>query len=82
MLAVCVQWVDKDYKFQKALLGLPECRYCHNGERQAALISETLRKFEISNVGYYISDNATSNDTCLKALSESLRKEYGVNLTI
>jgi hypothetical protein len=82
MLAVCTQWVDKDYKLQKALLGLPECRYGHSGERQAALIAETLRKFEISKVGYHTGDNATSNDTCLEALSESLREEHGVSLAI
>jgi hypothetical protein len=35
LLAVCAQWVDSNYKLQKALLGLPECRFTHSGEHQA-----------------------------------------------
>src|SRR2546423_9212574 len=64
MLAVCAQWVDQDYQLRKALLGMPECRYSHNGATQAALIAEILRNFNISRVGYHTGDNATSNDTC------------------
>jgi len=33
LLAVCAQWVDPDYQLQKALLGLPECRNSHSGEK-------------------------------------------------
>lgn len=78
MLAVCAQWVDQDYKLRKALLGLPECQFSHNGEAQAALIMEVLRSFGISRVGYHTGDNATSNDTCLESLSRMLRAEYCV----
>ncbi|KID81012.1 Ribonuclease H-like protein [Metarhizium guizhouense ARSEF 977] len=60
VLAICAQWVDDDFKLQKALLGLPECRHSHSGPTQAALIADTLRKFNITaqNLGYYIGDNA------------------------
>jgi hypothetical protein len=78
MLAVCAQWVDKDYKLQKALLGLPECRYNHAGEQQAKLILEVLEKFGIlSNLGWCTGDNATSNDTCLECIKKRLA-EIGV----
>ena len=43
VLAVCAQWVDKDYQLQKALLGLPECRHSHSGETQATAIATILR---------------------------------------
>jgi hAT family C-terminal dimerisation region len=79
MLAVCAQWVDKDFRLRKALLGLPECRYSHSGEAQAALITEVLERFSIRNVGYHTGDNATSNDTCLAALSSRLRSEHGID---
>jgi hypothetical protein len=82
LLAVCAQWVDKDYKLQKALLGLPECRYGHGGERQASLIAKTLRNFGITNFGYHTGDNATSNNTCLESLSRSFREEYGVSKAV
>jgi hypothetical protein len=78
MLAVCAQWVDKDYRLRKALLGLPECRHSHNGETQAALIAGQLHNFNIKNVGYYTGDNATSNDTCLEALSIRLKEELDI----
>ncbi|KAG7423098.1 Copper-containing nitrite reductase [Fusarium oxysporum f. sp. raphani] len=79
VLAVCVQWVDEDFKLQKALLGLPECKYSHSGATQAELIAGTLRKFNITaqSLGYYIGDNATSNDTCLEELSKVLEAESG-----
>ncbi|KNB18931.1 hypothetical protein FOXG_16333 [Fusarium oxysporum f. sp. lycopersici 4287] len=59
--SVCVQWVYEDFKLQKALLGLPECKYSHSGTTQAELITRMLRKFNITaqNLGYYIDDNAT-----------------------
>jgi hypothetical protein len=81
VLAVCVQWVDEDLKLQKALLGLPECKYSHSGATQAELIAGTLRKFNITaqSLGYYIGDNATSNDTCLEELSKVLEAESGVS---
>ncbi|KAH7471703.1 hypothetical protein FOMA001_g13695 [Fusarium oxysporum f. sp. matthiolae] len=81
MLAVCAQWVDYNYALRKALLGLPECPFSHSGEAQAALIVEVLRNFDILRVGYHTGDNATSNNTCLEALSEKLKAELQEALT-
>ena len=84
VLAVCAQWVDEDFKLQKALLGLPECKYSHSGATQAELIAGTLRKFNITaqNLGYHTGDNATLNNTCLEELSKVLEAESGVSLTL
>jgi hypothetical protein len=83
MLAVCAQWVDKDYNLRKALLGLLECRYRHSGEAQAALIAEVLQSFNLSKrIGYHTGDNATSNDTCLETLSEILKVEHDVIMPV
>lgn len=80
LLAVCAQWVDKDYQLRKALIGLPECRNNHSGEQQATLILRVLEGFDIqSRIGWHTSDNATSNDTCLKALSEKLAAKHKIN---
>ncbi|KAI8404541.1 hypothetical protein FOFC_16036 [Fusarium oxysporum] len=56
-----------------------ECKYSHSGATQAELIAGTLRKFNITaqSLGYYIGDNATSNDTCLEELSKVLEAESG-----
>ena len=79
MLAVCGQWVDKGYKLRKALLGLLECRKDHSGESQAGLIADVFGRFEIRRVGYHTGDNASSNNTCLEALSKKLLHERGVS---
>lgn len=77
MLAVCAQWVDKDYRLQKALLGLPECRDTHSGGRQSDLIMNTLERFHITaNIGYHTGDNATSNNTCLEHMARRLADEF------
>lgn len=78
MLAVCAQWVDQDYTLQKALLGLLECRNDHSGASQAGLIADVLARFEIRRVGYHTGDNASSNNTCLEALSRNLLRERGI----
>jgi hypothetical protein len=80
ILAVCARWVDSTYKLQRALLGLPECRNSHSGEKQAALIAAVLDVYGISKqIGYHTGDNATSNDTCLRFLSTTLLKEHQVH---
>jgi hypothetical protein len=82
MLAVCEQWVDKEYKLRKALLGLLECRKDHSGGSQAGLIADVLRRFDIRYVGYHTGDNVASNNTCPEALSEKLSYERGVSLRL
>ncbi|KAJ3455498.1 hypothetical protein MRS44_016980 [Fusarium solani] len=80
LLAVCAQWVDQDYQLQKALLGLPECRDNHSGERQADLIMSILETFGImSKLGYHTGDNATSNDTCLESIARRLKENLNID---
>lgn len=78
MLAVCGQWVDKDYALRKALLGLLECRNDHSGASQAGLIASVLERFKIRRVGYHTGDNASSNNSCLEALSKKLLDEQEI----
>ena len=70
ILAISAQWVDRDYKPQKALLAMPEYYYSHNGEIQASLIINILAKYSIApKLGYHIKDNVILNNTCLSSLS-------------
>jgi hypothetical protein len=83
LLAVCAQWVDHEYKLQKALLGLPECRYSHSGQQQAHLLLGTLEEYGIQcRVGWHTGDNATSNDTCLDHLESLLQSKHNVSYSI
>lgn len=80
-LAICAQWVDCEYRLRKALLGLPQVLYSHSGEYQAAHIVRVLGSYGITTrIGYHTGDNATSNDTMLKVLSDHLMAEYNVCL--
>lgn len=47
LLAVCAQWVDKDFRLRKALLSLAECAESHSGEAQAQAVVATLEKYGI-----------------------------------
>ncbi|EXA29121.1 hypothetical protein FOVG_19342 [Fusarium oxysporum f. sp. pisi HDV247] len=79
LLAVCAQWVDKDYKLRKALLSLPECAESHSGEAQAQAVIDTLEKYGIqSELGWHTGDNATSNDTCLESIQRKLMSRHKI----
>lgn len=79
LLAVCAQWVDQNGQLQKALLGLPECRHSHGGEKQADLVLQVAREFRIqSKLGWHTGDNATSNNTCLEVMESRLLSEHQV----
>ena len=79
MLAICGQWINHEYKLQKALLGLVELPGDHSGSSQASLIHRVLKQYEItSNLRWYTGDNATSNDTCLESLASRLLEEHQV----
>ncbi|WKT53928.1 hypothetical protein QSH57_004512 [Fusarium oxysporum f. sp. vasinfectum] len=79
LLAVCAQWVDKDYKLRKALLSLPECAESHSGEAQAQDVIDTLEKYGIqSKFGWHTGDNATSNDKCLESIQLKLMSRHKI----
>jgi hypothetical protein len=83
ILAVCARWVDNSYQPKRALLAMPECRYSHTGEHQAALMIETIEEYNIAKqIGYHTGDNATSNDTCLRHFSQILNDKYNVSWII
>jgi hypothetical protein len=82
-LAVCAQWVDHEYKLQKALLSLPQVQGSHSGIAQAQHTLQILDDYGIATrFGYHTGDNATSNDTMMEYLVEQLQLKYGVCLTI
>ncbi|KAL3955852.1 hypothetical protein ACCO45_009871 [Purpureocillium lilacinum] len=80
-LGICGQWVDEQFELRDALLGLPNIQDNHTGETMSRHLLDTIRYFDIaSNTGYFTSDNATSNDACLRALSTVLEDEFGIRI--
>ncbi|KAL3957309.1 hypothetical protein ACCO45_007887 [Purpureocillium lilacinum] len=80
-LGICGQWVDEHYELREALLGLPNILHNHSGEAMSRHLLDTIRYFDIAGgIGYFTADNASSNDTSLRALSTALANEFGVRM--
>jgi hypothetical protein len=73
LLDLTVHFLDDEGKFRTFLLGLPRIEGRHGGENLADRVSEILHEYGIEErTGYFVSDNAGSNDTCLEDLGIEL----------
>ena len=70
-IGICFHFIDMDYKLQTTLCGMPRIKGEKSGRNQAAVILPVLLNFSLNtkNLGWFILDNATSNDTTLDELS-------------
>ncbi|KAG7416622.1 putative AC9 transposase [Fusarium oxysporum f. sp. raphani] len=69
LLGLTVHFLDDEGKFRTFLLGLPRIEGRHGGENLADRVSEILHEYGIEErTGYFVTDNAGSNDTCLEDL--------------
>src|SRR6266480_1610065 len=76
-----VQWVDDQFKLRKALLGLPQVTFSHSGENQAAHLMDIIQEFELAHlIGYFTTNNASSNNTLLETLAKNLLVKYGARI--
>jgi hypothetical protein len=68
-----VHFLDDEGKFRTFLLGLPRIEGRHGGENLADRVSEILHEYGIEErTGYFVTDNAGSNDMCLEDLGIEL----------
>lgn len=70
VLGVVAHFMDANWELKIVPLGLPEFTGRKTGENMAALMSKTMKEYEITSrkIGYFNSDNASNNDNCLKFL--------------
>ena len=69
-LSVVAHFLDGNSKLQTALLDLPPLKGPHSGENIAGVLSTTLNFYELApRLGFFMMDNASSNDTCIEELS-------------
>ena len=69
LLAIVVHFVNEELELQTSLLGMVHLRGSHSGDTLATEILTVVEDFEIQpNLGYFQSDNASSNDTCITAI--------------
>ncbi|KAJ6437961.1 cyclase/dehydrase family protein [Purpureocillium lavendulum] len=70
-LAIVAHFLDERHKLQTALLDLPSLKGPHSGENLAKVLSTVLDFYDIAPIiGYFMMDNATSNDTCIQELAK------------
>jgi hypothetical protein len=74
VLGVVGHFLTPEYTNQAILLSLRRLEGSHSGENIAELVIETLQKYQIDRLGYFVCDNASSNDTAIR----DILKSYGI----
>ena len=69
-IGIVGHFVDEEGKKRDALLGLPRLIGPHSVENMASYVKKVIDQYEIgAKLGYFMLDNAESNDTCLETLA-------------
>lgn len=77
LLGICGHFIDENYALQTTLLSLPFIHGQHTGEAMARLVLDTIRDFELQDkLGYFMTDNATVNDTTLTELNKTIPIDF------
>jgi hypothetical protein len=74
--AVVAHFIDKDLRNRSILIGMPRIKGCHSGENVAEAVIEILLKMVPPiKLGYFCTDNATTNDKTIAIIMERLRPD-------
>ena len=77
ILGITAQFLDADGVLQSVVLLIKEVVRLKGGENMSMYIIDTIREYKLKdNLGYFVIDNATNNDTMIDALLTSLRREF------
>ncbi|KJZ70580.1 hypothetical protein HIM_10009 [Hirsutella minnesotensis 3608] len=69
-IGIVGHFVDSEGNKRDVLLGLPRLIGPHSGENMASYVKDVIDQYEMgSKLGYFMLDNAKSNDTCLETLA-------------
>lgn len=70
MLGIVAHWIDEHRCARRSLIGLRELPEGHAGSEWAPVVAEMIEQYCIGDkLGYFQMDNASNNDTALRALS-------------
>ena len=79
VLRVVAHFIDRRGRRRNVVLGLREILGKHSGENQAGILIALFKEYEIcGNIGYFMADNAESNDTCIDAVLRALYSNISV----
>jgi len=75
-VGVVVHWLDEELKKQDVQLGLRRLKGPHSGENIAEAVIPLLKTFDITeNLGFFIADNASTNDTAINHILRAVRPD-------
>jgi hAT family C-terminal dimerisation region len=79
-VGVVGHFMSSKYKVESVLLGLRRIQGTHTGENIAEAVLKVIHKYGLSGdqMGWFVLDNATSNDTCV----EEILKRLSINDTV
>jgi len=73
ILGCVAHFIDKNGKRRTAVLALRELVGEHSGENMADVLLHIFNDYKISDrIGYFMADNASSNDTCIDLVLQAL----------
>ena len=79
LLAITAHWTSSTYIAEATLLAIRELEKEHTGENIAQSVYDAIKDYNIvNNLGYFIMDNASNNDTALKELNSFIIEDGGV----
>lgn len=74
-MAICAHFIDSKNTRRVVLLAVRRLYGCHSGWNYASLVGDVLRKFGVDleeKIGWFVLDNATTNDAAVKILLTDL----------
>jgi hypothetical protein len=78
VLGIVAHYLGPDWINHVHLLALRHLDGSHSGENMAAVVLDVIQQYEIDSVGFFILDNASSNDTAVKHILASLKTDFGL----
>jgi hypothetical protein len=74
ILGVIAMWIDATGKRRATVLGIRRVYGEHTGENLGSVVLELLKEYDISGdqIGYFMLDNASSNDTAVEFILKEL----------
>jgi hypothetical protein len=73
IMAIVAHYIDSNGKRQAKLIALRSIDGEHTGENMAALLLKVFQEYKIgSRIGFFITDNASSNDVCIDLVLSKL----------
>ena len=71
-------WISENSTVVSSLLALKEMKGGHTGEDMADIVFQVAKEFGIvKNLGWFVLDNATSNDKAIEFLEKYIHDEFG-----